>query len=815
MTANHVPASRPLLTPFVRRAVLLSILLAAGFYVGTPAADVSWVQGDEYLFIANNPDVTGGEGTYPLAVRLVQIFGKVHGDLYQPLPIAGYAIEWALWGDQAAYYVRVTDLLLHLLNGVLVWCLLSRLLRWQSDSGGTGLLAWALALFWTVHPALVRAYAADMGRTHVLSATFSLLALAWFVRYAEDLRPRDAIAALLALLLAMLSKPVVGWFVVAGLLVWHRHGVMRALRDRAVWAAAVICGAFALVTMRTSRAAGLLENVGEALFGDPVTRSLLAAFLYVRDSVWPVGLPIWYIPDVRTGWDYLPVQVGLVVLLVSLVAIAVLLWRRDGRLLAGGLLWYWVFLLPVLGIVGARFSSAGDRYLYQPLVGLLLAVGVLVLRVLPQVRLRNAVAVLGVIGAATLVPQAAEFAAVARSMIARGTDVITRYPVDPRAFEMHGAAYSFLVDHPEAGGPDGAPSEYAAVAISSLERAAELAEDERFFRTPRTQADFFWRLSENLQKLSADEASQSAARRAFDLYPEDAAICTRYAHASRIVQDWPEALRAYQVLGEHLPEDETLRVKRLTEHADLLLHVFEDPVRARPIYERAREVGAVPDRALVGLARCEVLVGEGARGFELAREVADRSPERSDALLVIALFHLRSNHISEAARAYGRVLARWPTNYEGLRGFQEVATQTGRYGDAVMAWKLALEREPARQAFRSYYAWSLALAGDAEAVRIAELNLQVRPDDPFSCFAQMLVEWRAGRREAALDWCRRGVSGEGQPRAREVVRVELAVRLLQERGQLDREADRLRAVLLRGQGKESQAEALLAGLDGE
>jgi len=50
--------TRPPLPPLLLRALLAALLLAIGFYVGVPAADVSWTQGDEYRFIVNNPNAT-------------------------------------------------------------------------------------------------------------------------------------------------------------------------------------------------------------------------------------------------------------------------------------------------------------------------------------------------------------------------------------------------------------------------------------------------------------------------------------------------------------------------------------------------------------------------------------------------------------------------------------------------------------------------------------------------------------------------------------------------------------------------------------
>src|SRR5262245_4335054 len=99
--------------PFLVR-ILLGLALFAGIaWVGSPRLDAPWIQGDERIFIANNPDVTGAGRSEPLLLRVMEIFFHRHEDLYQPIPIATYAIEWAVWGSQRVFFIRQTDVLLH------------------------------------------------------------------------------------------------------------------------------------------------------------------------------------------------------------------------------------------------------------------------------------------------------------------------------------------------------------------------------------------------------------------------------------------------------------------------------------------------------------------------------------------------------------------------------------------------------------------------------------------------------------------------------------------------------------------------------
>jgi tetratricopeptide (TPR) repeat protein len=400
------------------------------------------------------------------------------------------------------------------------------------------------------------------------------------------------------------------------------------------------------------------------------------------------------------------------------------------------------------------------------------------------------------------------FAGLTRDMLARGHRVVAQNPGDPRAVEMLGAAYNFCASHPEAG--DGREAgEYEVLAISTLTNAADLAWNEpRFFRSDAARADFLRRLSYSLQNVDALPEAAAQARRAFELAPDSADNCTRLAHTCRAISDWEGARQAYTALEACMPEDPVQRTLRFTEFGDLLLYVLDDPRAAMPRYRRAIEGQTGPDRAYVGLARCEVLVGQGAEGYRLATEVNQRSPERVDALLVTALFELRSHEIARAHHTYRQILSRWPTNYEALRGFQEVCANTGTWDDAPFAWFGALEREPDNQAFASYLAWSVACAGRSEAVDVANRVLDARPDDPFACYAHMLLSLREGQIEQALQWVARAANGTPVPQARESLRADKTLELMLGRDEIDSTALIARAAIWKHLGNLEEARRL-------
>ncbi|MBU0617142.1 MAG: tetratricopeptide repeat protein, partial [Planctomycetes bacterium] len=653
---------------------LLGLVLAGTvIWVGSPALDAPWIQGDERIFIANNPDVTGWGESEPTGFRALDIFLHTHEDLYQPFTILTYAIQWALGGENRVFHTRLGDVLIHALNALLLWAVLRALLArlYPQNNGLSVMTSWALAFVWAVHPMLVGAFAADMGRTHLLAATFTFVSL---LLHLKSLKPGGwgwFVAAYLALLLAMLNKPMVGWVIVVFVLEWVLLGLRRTLLSARVYLVGVTCVVFALLTLWTTKETFLLEDSPLPIFGDPLARAALGLWIYLRNFVAPLWwIAAWYPPDIHTGWGYPLVWLGVLILIAIVFAALLAAGRARSRGVTVGLAWFLGMWLPVSGLVGARVLAAQDRYMYQPMVGLLLAIGIGLLNWIQRGRdtmRRRGVIVLAaalLLGAAAL-PWDVRLCRHARSTLQRAERVAQRHPEDPRVTEYLAAAYDFCRDHDtyDAHLPD--PPDFRVKMAAALQRAADLAEAGlHYFGTDRNRAEFHRRLSYNFWNIDLHEASLAQAQRAHDFEPEENMTWMRLAHAYRSLERWEDARRAYQKIEELMPPDAPDRGLRLVEHADLLLRRFDDPSKALYKFREALAVKDLdPDTkrvAILGAARCEVLAGQGRDGFELAMMVFQAEPHNLEAARIIALYHLRSHHWDQARAVYSGILRQYP-----------------------------------------------------------------------------------------------------------------------------------------------------------
>ena len=322
--------------------------------------------------------------------------------LYRPLPLASYAVNYAVHGLSTGGYTAV-NVALHVAVSLLLFVLVRSL-------GAPVFAAGAAGVLFAVHPVHTEAVTGISGRPELLAALFSLLAL-----YLHRLAPGAGRAALryragvlFCFACALLSKEsaitLLAVIPAMDALVPARDGRPAGPRSRLVsdyLPIAIV--ALAYLAVRRSVLGGIVIPDGEIAALDnplvPVTatpmgdrmgattgQALMTAFAvvaeYARLLVWPARLSPDYsynqIPLVTTALD---VRFLLGVAIVIGCAAAVLwLWRRSPAA-AFGL----AFLALTYSIAGNFVIRIGticaERLLYLPSAGALIAAGVALERV--------------------------------------------------------------------------------------------------------------------------------------------------------------------------------------------------------------------------------------------------------------------------------------------------------------------------------------------------------------------------------------------------------------------------------------------------
>ena len=352
------------------------------------------------------------------------------------------------FGGLQPYGYHLLNIAVHLLNVLLLAALVRRTLRLPYFAGrfdeAAGMLAFAAALLWAVHPLATEAVAYTTQRTELLVGFFYLATLYASLRYWQTAARGWLVLAWLACWAGMASKEVM---VSAPLMVllFDRTFLSASFRDAWQKSRLLYVGLFASWLLLLclagpgprSASAGFHLDVPATHWWFTQARMLL---MYLRLVVWPWPLSIHYeLPYVTTfveAWLYLvPVAMSAIVTLV-------LLWRRYAAGYVGALAF--AILGPTL-IVPVVTEIAAERRMYLPLAALLTLVvvgGYVAVRRFMDQRRANAIVVaaavlLACIGGVTSYHRLAIYA----DELTIWQDVLAHHPDDATAYYNVGTIF--------------------------------------------------------------------------------------------------------------------------------------------------------------------------------------------------------------------------------------------------------------------------------------------------------------------------------------------------------------------------------------
>ncbi len=325
-------------------------LIALGLLAFWPTVGFDFVNWDDPAYVWHNDLIRDWSPS-----TLYGILTETVTRNYAPLTITTLLIDHTLWGMQPSGY-HATNVLLHVVNGILVFLLVRQLV----GSSGT---AWLTAALFLVHPVQIESVAWISSRKGLLSGTFILAAL--WVRLRPDADTDSDLRYLLLLGAALLSKALA--VVVPPIVLLYDVIVARhSWRDAIV--RQVIPGLMSLLLLLKTMAAqhtvlGGLRGHLDLSLPEIVAVDLVILWRYIGMLVWPRELCVLYDPPVS--------GIGTSVLAAALAwtAVAGLLWMygRRCRLLIWSVSTFFLLLFPVLNFFRIT-TLMNDRYLYLPCI---------------------------------------------------------------------------------------------------------------------------------------------------------------------------------------------------------------------------------------------------------------------------------------------------------------------------------------------------------------------------------------------------------------------------------------------------------------
>jgi Tfp pilus assembly protein PilF len=360
LVSNHSMHISSESRPFYLKFPLL-ILCLLTLVVYFKVATLGFTDLDDKFFIVRNEQFNQDPGNIATAFGR-GLFGPTNDLYYRPLLLVDFIIEHAFFGTNPWGY-HLTNLLFHILTVCLLFIFFKKIKIREVD-------ALILAALFAVHPVLSQAVAWIPGRNDMLLMIFFLTVLISTIQYYlirekgnKPLKWLYFLTQFVLLLLALFTKEtaVVIPLVVALVLVYIFNKPLKSLLP------IIISSAVAILIWFISRSMATLLNEPTA-FPKLVSTGLgriPAMIQYVGKIFFPVNLSVYpLMEDTTIAWG---------ILAVVLLALLVIFSKSYFKpLTIIGLLWFLIFLAPVLIVPISLNDQVFEHRLYIPIAGMLI-----------------------------------------------------------------------------------------------------------------------------------------------------------------------------------------------------------------------------------------------------------------------------------------------------------------------------------------------------------------------------------------------------------------------------------------------------------
>ncbi|MGA2094349.1 MAG: tetratricopeptide repeat protein, partial [Sedimentisphaerales bacterium] len=243
--------------------------------------------------------------------------------------------------------------------------------------------AFVAALF-AIHPMHVESVTWISERKDVLSTLFLLLTLAAYTGYTKSPTIYRYMASLVLFAFGLMTKPMLVTlpFLLLLLDYWPLNQIRNPNTERSAGPASefeirnlllekipffILAAISSVVTFLTQKVGTITYDTETIPLTDRAGNAFLSYARYIGKLFWPRSLAVSY-PFDAGGFVFWQVAMSIVLLIV--ISIFVIRFRRNRKYLAVGWFWFVGMLVPVIGLVKFTWSSYSDRFTYIPYIGL-------------------------------------------------------------------------------------------------------------------------------------------------------------------------------------------------------------------------------------------------------------------------------------------------------------------------------------------------------------------------------------------------------------------------------------------------------------
>jgi len=314
-------------------------------------------------------------------------FGLLSDNLYRPLTLVMFAIEWQISPDNP-FLGHAVNVIFYAFSGVLLYLFLRKLF-----SKGPQVLSLVVTLLWLAHPVHTEVVANIKSRDEIMSLFFLFLTLFSFLQFLEKKSLLLLAWSLLSYFLSLMSKegtitmlvlfPVVGWY-------YCRPDQRKRLIYATLYLLPVIVYLLIRQDVLSQYATPFTPTIKDNLIaGAPDFLSRTAtAILILGKYLLLLLFPYQLVSDASynqipiTGWSNPLAILSFLVYAGMLVFAIVFLKKKD--VTAFGLLFFLVTMSPYSNLFTLIGTSYAERLLYLPSIGFSIALVSIMVRFLSR-----------------------------------------------------------------------------------------------------------------------------------------------------------------------------------------------------------------------------------------------------------------------------------------------------------------------------------------------------------------------------------------------------------------------------------------------
>ena len=351
-----------------------------------PTVNNAWVNWDDDGYVLQNSLITSID-----IDGVVSIFQEpnVVGN-YHPLTVLSLAVDYAISG-KASFTYHLHNLLLHLLNVVLVFVLISRLFKSHQ-------MALIVALLFGIHPMHVESVAWISARKDLLYTAYLLMGLLVYLKYIDCTSIAKQrgwyVLSFVLFSCSLLSKGVAMVFPAYLFLIDY-------LNDKKVNKSTLIAkvpfillsASFVFISFYSQQLEGAFITEVEFPLIDRLAIASTSFLVYLFQSIVPINLSPFHPYPFQQLSDF-PTHYYFSLLLIP--ALLVFCWiaiRKKWKVAIFGILFFTVTLIPLLQLIPLGRAMMAERYTYVAYLGLFILIGFGLVQWMNQNRLKRRISI--------------------------------------------------------------------------------------------------------------------------------------------------------------------------------------------------------------------------------------------------------------------------------------------------------------------------------------------------------------------------------------------------------------------------------------